>query len=119
MSALPRPTKPLLTSGGNMNLRKLFSNKSDAELVNIHRDAEHLKSVAERGYRRQGAIEVSLAEQVSGAVEVGLVARAIGKSRLLTGGTESHKRFHGTKLEPTAKDVDAEWGRSLRERRGF
>ena len=99
------------------NMRRSFLKLKDSELVRINAEANNARRKLDRHFK-QRVVEVGEAQEVSQIIEVGLVARAVGRLRALCGGEGSHNAFIGTSIRPNPKDVDAAFGESLRERRG-
>jgi hypothetical protein len=101
-----------------INLRRLFSSKKDVELMQISAEAKDRRTSANRQYEKTGGWNIPTAEVTSEAILEGLVVRAVGRKRLLDGGKESHKMLANyPEFRPSARAMDAEFGKSLRERR--
>ncbi|KKQ36230.1 MAG: hypothetical protein US53_C0060G0002 [Candidatus Woesebacteria bacterium GW2011_GWA1_37_7] len=103
----------------DMSLRKYFSGLPDRELIRIHKVGVELTIEAEFRYQRDGGIEPNLALRLYSAREEQLVARAVGRKRLLDGNLEAHRILRKSRIEVSPKKVDEQLGRLLRKNRGI
>ena len=99
-----------------LNLRKLFSNKKDEELIVIHSQAQQSVWQANRGYKK-GGISSELAQTASESAVVATVTAAVIKTRVENGDENSHRRLQDIGVNVSQKRIDRGWGLWLSRRR--
>lgn len=99
------------------NLRKTISKLSDQNLLNLANEADISRNKLDYRFRQEGAANVVDVLVTSDIIEVGQVAKAVARERVIAGDESSHKVLQSPRIGTSPKKIESAWGKWLSDRR--